>query len=79
MSRLWAHQPGNLNQLFQLMSQAFTPSGLNLRQRGILVTAAASARGDSYCSLARGGKLVCDAALIIQPGTQASQGPSPGF
>jgi alkylhydroperoxidase family enzyme len=39
------------------MSQAFTPSGLTFRQRGILVTAAASALGDSYCSLAWGGKL----------------------
>jgi hypothetical protein len=26
-SRLWAHQPGTLNQLFELMAQAFTPSG----------------------------------------------------
>ena len=56
-SRLWAHQPGTLNQLFELMSEAFTPSGLTFRQRGILVTAAASALGDSYCSLAWGGKL----------------------
>jgi hypothetical protein len=39
------------------MSQAFTASGLSFRQRGILVTAAASALGDSYCSLAWGGKL----------------------
>jgi alkylhydroperoxidase family enzyme len=39
------------------MSAAFTPSGLTFRQRGILVTAAASALGDSYCSLAWGGKL----------------------
>jgi alkylhydroperoxidase family enzyme len=30
---------------------------LTFRQRGILVTAAASALGDSYCSLAWGGKL----------------------
>ena len=39
------------------MSEAFKPSGLSFRQRGILVTAAASALGDSYCSLAWGGKL----------------------
>jgi alkylhydroperoxidase family enzyme len=47
------------------MSQAFTPSGLTFRQRGILVTAAASALGDSYCSLAWGGKLggASDAAV----------------
>jgi uncharacterized peroxidase-related enzyme len=56
-SKLWAHQPGTLKQLFELMSQAFTPSGLTFRQRGILVTAAASTLGDAYCSLAWGGKL----------------------
>ena len=65
MSRLWAHQPETVKQLFELMSQAFRPSGLSFRQRGILVTAAASALGDSYCSLAWGGKLgeASDAAL----------------
>ena len=56
-SRLWAHQPQTLQQLFDLMSQAFRPAALTFRQRGILVTAAASALGDSYCSLAWGGKL----------------------
>jgi uncharacterized peroxidase-related enzyme len=65
VSRLWAHQPDTLEQLFGLMSGAFTPSGLTFRQRGILVTAAASALGDSYCSLAWGGKLgkASDAAI----------------
>jgi alkylhydroperoxidase family enzyme len=64
-SRLWVHQPETLNRLFELMSQAFTPSGLNFRQRGVLVAAAASALGDSYCSLAWGGKLgkASDAAV----------------
>src|SRR6202453_4902671 len=57
VSRLWAHQPESLRQLFGLMSEAFTPSGLALRQRGILVTAAASALGDSYCSMAWGAKV----------------------
>jgi uncharacterized peroxidase-related enzyme len=56
-SRLWAHQPDTVRQLFDLMSEAFKPSGLRFRQRGILVTAAASALGDSCCSLAWGGKL----------------------
>jgi uncharacterized peroxidase-related enzyme len=56
-TRLWAHQPDTLIALFTLMSQAFEPSGLSFRQRGILVTATASALGDSYCSLAWGGKL----------------------
>jgi uncharacterized peroxidase-related enzyme len=67
VSRLWAHQPDTLKRLFDLMSQAFTPSGLSFRQRRILVTAAASAFGDSYCSLAWGGKLgrASDAALAV--------------
>ena len=56
-TRLWAHQPATVNQLFELMSQAFAPSVLDCRQRGILVIAAASTLGDSYCSLAWGGKL----------------------
>ena len=64
-ARLWAHQPDTQKELFALMSQAFGPSGLTFRQRGILVTAAASALGDSYCSLAWGGKLgkASDAAV----------------
>ena len=64
-SRLWAHQPQTLNRLSELMSQALEPSGLNLRQRGILAAAAAAALGDSYCSLAWGGKLAkaCDTAV----------------
>ena len=49
VSRLWAHQPDTLTSLFGLMSQAFNQSGSSLRQRGILVAAAASALGDSYC------------------------------
>ncbi len=65
VSRLWAHQPETLKQLFWTMSEAFRPSGLTFRQRGILVTAAASALSDSYCSLAWGGKLgqASDAAV----------------
>jgi uncharacterized peroxidase-related enzyme len=57
VTRLWAHQPDTVAGLFGLMSQAFKPSGLSFRQRAILVVAAASALGDSYCSLAWSGKL----------------------
>jgi uncharacterized peroxidase-related enzyme len=65
VSRLWAYQPDTVADLFELMSQAFRPSGLGFRQRAILVAAAASALGDSYCSLAWGGKLsgASDASL----------------
>jgi uncharacterized peroxidase-related enzyme len=57
VSHLWAYQPDTMESLFELMSQAFKRSDLDFRQRGILVTAAASTLGDSYCSLAWGGKL----------------------
>jgi uncharacterized peroxidase-related enzyme len=57
VTRLWAYQPDTVKQLFELMSQAFRPSGLSFRQRGILVAATASTFGDSYCSFAWGGKL----------------------
>ena len=57
LTRVWAHQPDALRRLFALMSDVFEASGLTLRQRGILVTAAASTLGDAYCSLAWGGKL----------------------
>jgi uncharacterized peroxidase-related enzyme len=66
-SRLWAHQPATGRQLFDLMSQAFAASGLGYRQRAILVCAAASALGDSYCSLAWGGRL----ALTADPALAA--------
>jgi uncharacterized peroxidase-related enzyme len=57
VSRLWTYQPDTLVRLFDLMSQALSPSGLDFRSRGIIVTATASTLGDSYCSLAWGGKL----------------------
>jgi uncharacterized peroxidase-related enzyme len=68
VSRLWAHQPDTLNGLFDLMSQAFKASGLSFRQRGILVTATASALGDSYCSLAWGGKLAAASDATLAAG-----------
>ena len=67
VSRLWAHQPDTLRQLFALMSDAFGASGLSIRQRGILVTAA-SALGDSYCSLSWGGKLAAAADPALAAG-----------
>jgi uncharacterized peroxidase-related enzyme len=57
VSRLWAYQPETVNTLFDLMRSALSGAGFTLRQRGILVCAAASTLGDSYCSLAWGSKL----------------------
>ncbi len=57
VSRLWAYLPTTLQGLFDVMDQATRAGSLSFRQRGVLVTAAASALGDSYCSLAWGKRL----------------------
>ena len=56
-TRLWSHLPAEVDVLFDLMQMAVKPAGLTLRERGVIVTAAASTLGDSYCSLAWGKKL----------------------
>lgn len=60
-SRMWAYQPRTMSGLFDLMGEATEAGGLSFRQRAILVTACASMLGDSYCSLAWGGKLAARA------------------
>jgi uncharacterized peroxidase-related enzyme len=57
VSRLWAYQPGALSRLFDLMAEVTSARPFTGRERGILVTACASALGDSYCSLAWGTRL----------------------
>lgn len=57
VSRLWAYQPATVTGLFNLVRQANSVEGLTLRQRFILVSACASAFGDSYCSLTWGSRL----------------------
>jgi uncharacterized peroxidase-related enzyme len=54
VTRLWAYQPSTATGLFALARRA---TALSLRQRFILVSACASAFGDSYCSLVWAGKL----------------------
>ncbi len=56
-SRLWGHLPATQRALMETWSGAAKAAGLSFRQRGVLVTATASAMGDSYCSLAWGHKL----------------------
>jgi len=51
------HRPSTYNGLFGLMMEIVEEYGLTDRQRGILVGACASTRGDSYCALAWGRKL----------------------
>ncbi|MDG6103718.1 hypothetical protein Daura_24635 [Dactylosporangium aurantiacum] len=56
-TRLWNYQPATVTGLFELMGVANAVDRFDLRQRGILVTAATSAFGDAYCTLAWGRKL----------------------
>ncbi len=56
-SRLWGHLPADNDRLFELMGTAASSAGLSRRQRGILIAAAASTLGDSYCALVWGQKL----------------------
>jgi alkylhydroperoxidase family enzyme len=60
VSRLWAFMPSTLEGLSDLMGQATLAGSLTFRQRAVLVTAAASTLGDSYCSLAWGKKLATE-------------------
>lgn len=60
VSRLWAYQPATMTGLFSLVRQANSADRLTLRQRYILVTACASAFGDSSCALAWACKLAKD-------------------
>jgi uncharacterized peroxidase-related enzyme len=57
VSRVWAYLPTTLRGLSALMEQATDAGSLTFRQRGVLVSAAASTLGDSYCSLAWGKRL----------------------
>lgn len=67
-SRLWGHLPATIEGLFGLLGQCVKAGRLDMRTRGILVAATASTLGDSYCSLAWGGKL----ARVADPDLAAS-------
>lgn len=64
-TRLWSHHPPAVSGLFELMGEVNSIAGLSVRQRGVLVTAAASTLGDSYCSVSWGSKL----AAVSDPAT----------
>ena len=57
LTRIWAYQPATNDALFDLMKGALVGRLLDVRTRGILVTATASTLGDSYCSLVWGNRL----------------------
>jgi uncharacterized peroxidase-related enzyme len=56
-ARVWAYLPSALDGLAGLMDEVTRAGSLTLAQRSVLVSAAASALGDSYCSLAWGKRL----------------------
>jgi uncharacterized peroxidase-related enzyme len=64
-TRLWAQQPATHAKLVELLGQLAQDASLTLRQRGILVTACASALGDSYCALAWGNRLAGEAGAEL--------------
>lgn len=57
LTRTWAHSPDTLGVLSYALRLATELSGLDPVERSLVVTAAASALGDAYCSLAFGLKL----------------------
>lgn len=64
-TRLWAHQQHTHDGLFELLGGVTKAGRLTLRQRGLLVTATAAARGDSYCALAWGDRLAGEAGADV--------------
>jgi alkylhydroperoxidase family enzyme len=57
LTRVWAHSPETLGVLSYALKLATDLSGLDPVERNLVVTAAASALGDAYCSFAFGSKL----------------------
>jgi uncharacterized peroxidase-related enzyme len=76
-SRLWAWQPESQEALFDLFGSV--SAGFSMRQRGVLVAACVSAFGDSYCSMAWGGKLAKETDADIAAGvlTGSDEGLTP--
>ena len=75
VSRLWSQHPTALDGLSDLLKEVTTAASLTETQRAVLVTAAASALGDSYCSLAWGKRLAEatspeTAAAVIRAGDE---------
>jgi alkylhydroperoxidase family enzyme len=61
LTRVWAHSPEALAALSYVLQKATDTAGLDARTRALLVSACASAIGDSYCSLAFGSRLAREA------------------
>lgn len=56
-TKAWAWMPEARAALFDLIGDTADAAGLTFRDKGVLVTTAASTLGDSYCSMAWGRRL----------------------
>ena len=65
LTRIWAQSPDTLGVLSYALRLATELSGLDPVERSLVVTAAASALGDAYCSLAFGSKLAAEVGADI--------------
>jgi len=72
LSHAWGHLPDGHAALFALLGRAAEAGGLGFRQRGVLVSAAASTLEDPHCALAWGTRLATevgeDAAAAVLRG-----------
>jgi uncharacterized peroxidase-related enzyme len=68
LTRVWAHSPETLGVLSYALRLATDLGGLEVAERNLMVTAAAAALGDAYCSYAFGSKL----ALAVGPDITAA-------
>lgn len=68
VSRLWSYQPETVRRLFELMGEVTSQRPFTLAERGVLVTACASALGDSCCSLEWGTKLARETSPRLAAG-----------
>ena len=70
-TRLWAWRPDMDREFLDLRMRLLESTSLSERERALVVSAAVSAIGDSYCSIAWGSKLAelmggSDASLVVQ-------------
>jgi SAM-dependent methyltransferase/alkylhydroperoxidase family enzyme len=80
LSRLWGHQTELHDGLADLIGRAGKAASLSVRERGVIVTACASAIGDSYCALAWGIRLAdiagADITAAVLQGDDSSLEPA---
>ena len=80
LTRVWAHGPSAHDAVLALMGAAASTADLTFRQKGVLVSAAASTLGDSYCSLAWGARLASEVgdetAAAVLAGNDAGLDPA---